>query len=685
MRGCLPQSLVSSAEQDRLASLAAELPPFPRCGFEVRLGQSRRVDLQQWLTTAEDEPARLREHLQWVGFHGISDTGLDEFLARWGDPSDPLNRDVTELWLELDRVDQEATVASAAISLFIGLDQFAQADTRFATSSRAIDLLIGSARAESRSAVERCFDACPAKSLVSHIGLMVGRPTPFVRINVKRLEVVDLEPYLRDVGWPGSLDEAVKTMTWLAAYADRIAVCLDVGKAVLPQLGFECSFDGQPASNPMWEALLGDLSRRGWCTIEKRDALLSWTGATVPNERTPWPAHLIGAELLRGHDDFSVFERVLGHVKVTIQGGHEPEAKAYFGFAHVWHDAAVDADGPRASDRRVERNGVTPHERALTFLLKSRTASGWWRDFFGAGDGSLEGGSRWSDEWVSAYVAVALGRLADRDARRAALEVWQLLRQRRPPGRGWGFNRRLPPDADSTTWAIRLALAVGASAAPHAEAARAVVLAHLRSDGGASTYLEALCPRRHIAELTPPGGSYEGWFGVSHPCVTAAVATLGYQEPIDFLRRSQAPDGSWNAYWWEERAYTTALAVEAFAEHGRKHDWPRLDAASSWAAGRIDDSGSVDESPFATALCVRVLLAGRQDRAGRRALSRAVSWLEAAQQHDGSWPASARLLVPRADQLSGGDPGAPGTSSLDDARIFTTATVLSAIGDERRA
>jgi hypothetical protein len=58
----LPPSLVTAVEQEHLRSLASTLAPFPRCGFEIRLGDSARVDLQQWLTLADGEPRRLRSH-----------------------------------------------------------------------------------------------------------------------------------------------------------------------------------------------------------------------------------------------------------------------------------------------------------------------------------------------------------------------------------------------------------------------------------------------------------------------------------------------------------------------------------------------------------------------------------------------------------------------------------------------
>jgi hypothetical protein len=62
-------------------------------------------------------------------------------------------------------------------------------------------------------------------------------------------------------------------------------------------------------------------------------------------------------------------------------------------------------------------------------------------------------------------------------------------------------------------------------------------------------------------------------------------------------------------------------------------------------------------------------------------MSRALTWLLASQEDDGSWLATARIRVPKHEVL---DPDAADTAAgslviLDRKRIFTTATVLATL------
>jgi len=131
-------------------------------------------------------------------------------------------------------------------------------------------------------------------------------------------------------------------------------------------------------------------------------------------------------------------------------------------------------------------------EAAITFLLGSRTEQGWWRDFYLTVPGV-------SDEWVTAYVGTALAAVPDERAYQAACDAWSLLRERRQPPLesphsehrkpdGWGYNATLPADADTTSWALQLAHAVGVGESMRARLARQFVEQHLRPDGGVAPY-----------------------------------------------------------------------------------------------------------------------------------------------------------------------------------------------------
>jgi squalene-hopene/tetraprenyl-beta-curcumene cyclase len=328
---------------------------------------------------------------------------------------------------------------------------------------------------------------------------------------------------------------------------------------------------------------------------------------------------------------------------------------------------------------------------AAEFLIESRDADGWWRDFDVAGP---------SDAWVTAYVGLALSAVEDGPARPAAHRAWDLLRARRRWTQGWGYHARVPPDADTTTWALRLADAVGHGRSFRATRARRFLTRHAREDGGVATF-SLPTP---IARFTGLADRFSGWCS-SHACVSAAAAGVsGLRDRhrlLEFLRGRQCPDGSWAGYWWHDPEFATSLAVEALSQTDEPNDRRRVTEATRWATGRIDEHGAVSTafdpagSQFATAGAVRVLAVGvsrEEDWSAEldAAHGRAVGWLLAAQSRAGGWKPSAHLRVPPPDVADpdavrewgrdGTGEASIGTIVRDQRGLFTTATVLTALG-----
>jgi hypothetical protein len=639
----VPEELVGAETRPALCALARGLAPVHYCGFEVRLGESGEVDLQQCFSSRNGAISGLPERL-------LELTRRDGMRAG--------------VWLELDG-------PAGSPSWLLGFER---------TASRAERLELARAVGLSAAAV-RCFEACPAGADVAHIGLMVRDPSPYVRLQVMPVEPEELGAYLRAVGWEHDPAEAVEVARALRPHADRLALCLDVAEEVGRRLGFEAAVDRSPSDDERWPALLGFLVDRGLCTPAKRDALLAWPRVVTPAD-VPWAAGLAAASLLRAADTFSSLERRLSHVKVVLEPGVPAHAKAYFGYEHRWRRPAL-AEPEVTKTTGVRRRGRGRDDAvaaAISFLLASRDRSGCWHEFSGAlgdcdGWRSMAGGS---DEWATAFVAVALAGTGTRDAVAAARRAWTVLAERRLPAAGWGYNRLLPVDADSTSWTLRLAGVTGAAGSRPAQAARGVVADHRLADGGVSSYTPASCPRPGDERLASPDGSYAGWCERSHACVTAATALTGDLHALAFLRGAQRAGGSWRSYWWSGDEYATAFAAEALAATGRDDDRGRVERAAEWAAARIGPDGSVGSSPFATALAIRTMQQA-PGAAPAPFLSIALAWLAAEQEDDGGWRASAALVSPRPD-LADRELGlvAPITV-LDDGRTFATAVALAAL------
>jgi hypothetical protein len=321
-----------------------------------------------------------------------------------------------------------------------------------------------------------------------------------------------------------------------------------------------------------------------------------------------------------------------------------------------------------------------PIARALNFLLENRHKEGYWSDF------NLAPGA--SDEWVTGYVGTTIAEIETCQARVAALKAWNWLKTRCQMTPGWGYNDLVPRDADSTTWGLQLAQSLGCHQWQEVLCAEDFLLQHLDSNGGIKTYT-VNSPIRHFIGASE-GQSLQGWC-MPHVCVTAAAAMLPKfrDRCLDFLRQNQCSDGRWKSYWWCEDEYATALAAEAFARQGI---YAPIQNAVQWAYDRVALDGSVPSkiqpsgSPFATAWVLRLLLLNRDRQAIQSTLDKVLDWLLNHQQSDGSWVSSAGLRVPPPNMIQPDHYQdwhlhglVEGGISLDQNRIFTTATVLQAL------
>ncbi|MFB7598160.1 hypothetical protein [Streptomyces sp. NPDC056160] len=321
---------------------------------------------------------------------------------------------------------------------------------------------------------------------------------------------------------------------------------------------------------------------------------------------------------------------------------------------------------------------------ATEFLRSARDENGWWNDYEVRGPGQF---------WATAFVGACLAELPDGPGRAAAAGSWQLLRRSRGPSDGWGYCPRVPGDADITSWVLRLAEALGEDTGPRADEGYRFVAAHLQPDDGISSYLPQIA--QPFLERVAP--RWDAWYA-SHPCVTAAAAGLRRlpirERLLDRLRRIQRPDGAWPAYWWPDREYPTALAVEALTADRADPPGPSARHGARWAAARIGPDGAVRTaqepagSAFATAFALRAAVAAAAEPTADAA-RRAVAYLTDSQRADGSWRPTAWCRVPGPlerdpDARQHWERGRRGKAALgslvlDGNALYTTASVVAAL------
>lgn len=331
--------------------------------------------------------------------------------------------------------------------------------------------------------------------------------------------------------------------------------------------------------------------------------------------------------------------------------------------------------------------------RARRFLEGAQTADGRWLDFrfrFVVGDRDVI-----SSQWVTAYVGEALGRAGGDTAALERARDW--LGAHPHPGGAWGFSLATPEDADSTANVVHfLSRWRGAPAWDAALAHAGMQLLRFwdETEGGFRTYRPAENPSL-TGWASYPGSS---WCDV-HLSVSAlaswALHTTGdarYHPVLErctrMVRARQAPEGFWEAYWWQGRTYATFHAARLLSLPGG--DAAAVARAAQWFAHTQHPSGGWgngtggEPAPFHTALALSTLLLDGGGQRHTSALQAGLRWLLQAQQADGGWGSVPIMRMPRPEvHAPWEDPeGCLLLPVLTDRnRLFTTATVVSTLAD----
>jgi hypothetical protein len=289
------------------------------------------------------------------------------------------------------------------------------------------------------------------------------------------------------------------------------------------------------------------------------------------------------------------------------------------------------------------------------FLEARQRGSGCWKGFL------LPPGA--STAWLTAHVAFVLEEVPELlpACRRAA----GYLAAIGPDDGGWGYNRRVAVDCDSTAQALLVLHRFGLPIHPFLIDA---LLAAQESSGGFPTY-----------RPDEPGRPASGW-QVAHPDVSAlvAVALRRLDRPeetercLDWLRGQRgettgvapAVANCWASYWWSGTAYGLWAQARAGLLEPRAEASIREAVATEHSAPQLAMALSA-----ATALGLRDAV----DEAAGRLLIQQLA--------DGSWPCAPCLRVtsPKVHVAAPGDGAALGPSYADATRIFSTAHAVAAL------
>ncbi len=296
------------------------------------------------------------------------------------------------------------------------------------------------------------------------------------------------------------------------------------------------------------------------------------------------------------------------------------------------------------------RNDVTVAVASgLDYILSLQGADGAWTDW------SLPPGP--APHWTTAHVGRCLTTVPGPHSPRLGQAMQQAadwLDTHRLPGGAWGYNDKVDPDADTTALAVLFFTDLDREAGQ--ESIEFLRRAQ-RPDGGFATFL--------------PDGLAGAW-GQSHAEITAIsiLALCGVPGGIEashverglaWLRRHRREDGTWASYWWTTPYLSTALALLCLAAFGNGEDTgfeiPRTIPDDNLQAAHLL-AMTPQESPHRKIFTEQLLRA---------------------QNSDGSWAGRAALRIPPRDCAAPWNETDPSPVFADPHRLFTTATVVSAL------
>lgn len=297
----------------------------------------------------------------------------------------------------------------------------------------------------------------------------------------------------------------------------------------------------------------------------------------------------------------------------------------------------------------------TSIDGGLAFLRAVQTESGYWSDW------QLPPGE--SRMWTTAYVGYRLAALPlhrQHQVKELISRANAWLSAAELPGGGWGYSDPTGADADSTALAM---LSLGFHGADVGDTSLHRLCRYQNPDGGFSTYAHE--------------SSYGAWIE-SHAEVSAAALLAlisAVSPPADRIARGlryahgvRRADGLWNSYWWTSCLYATEAMLSFFkaANEDVAHS-PLMDALQAVSTSTAFDSALL-------LLCLAQIERGHEQFAHDLARS-----LAADQLPDGSWPNAPILRLTDRRVSEPWSVEYAGPLFADPQRVFTTATVVSAL------
>jgi hypothetical protein len=343
----VPSGLISAQCLDRVSSVTQHLPAALGIGpfmFECSLDDRPAADFSVAVMASRGDHAVLSQQ-DSTGITPPLDnpdwTRIRQFARSWMDASSLLGHMVEEVWLEFD-VCLTSDAPSNTPSVFFRLEYQSPQDLALRrtlpgeyvrAAKEGLDILAGRrASPATLSIVADCFYMLPPSARILFIGAMISRGTDTVRVVASRLRLEDMVQYLERLGLRKPVGHHAPIAN-ISNLVDHLWLAIDIEETgVTRRIGFDCYYNGstQPGNNTKWADLLEFLVDNGFCTEDKRNALLD--AADMSNRKLDEPAWPVGLRRLSkilGPAGLNRMRLGIHHIKVIDRPGVPLEAKAY--------------------------------------------------------------------------------------------------------------------------------------------------------------------------------------------------------------------------------------------------------------------------------------------------------------------------------------------------------------------
>jgi hypothetical protein len=306
--------LICARARSDLLRLARTVPPVAQTfGFECRLTpEDDRVDLGIGVSALRGAPDLTQIGVRGRWPHLERDERwlrIGRLACAWTDRGTPLNTWASFLFLEFD--EESAAAATPIPSIFVGLDSPIEGSSAASPELQAAREAASLLAPDDESASDRlghAFACLPSGSRALHVGVMLGRSHPSIRLSVL-LPGSEAAPYLRRLGHLAASELALKAREDLAGLREHAQLDFELGPGPTDRIGFGLQPDVQGTA--AWPALLERLSKSADLSAPKCAALLRWPGTSRLNG---WS-----------------LQRELSHVKLACSNDGASQLKAYFG------------------------------------------------------------------------------------------------------------------------------------------------------------------------------------------------------------------------------------------------------------------------------------------------------------------------------------------------------------------